>query len=113
MAFDAVLADRLRELVAPLGSIREVKMFGGLAFMFQGHMCVCVRDDEIYVRLGKDGVAQAIAAGEAQSFRPTADKQAFGLATVPDAASLDDGDLEAWVERSASFVRTLPPKVVL
>ena len=113
MAFDAVLADRLRELVAPLGPIREVKMFGGLAFMFQGHMCIWVRGDEIYVRLGKDGVAQAIAAGEAQPFHPTGGKQAFGLATVPDAASLDDADLEAWVERSARFVRTLPPKVVL
>ena len=113
MAFDAVLADRLRELLAPLGSIREVKMFGGLAFMFQGHMCVCVRDDEIYVRLGQDGVAQAIAAGQAQPFHPTGGKQAFGLATVPDAASLDDADLEAWVGRSARFVRTLPPKAVL
>ena len=113
MAFDAVLADRLRELLAPHGPIREVKMFGGLAFMFQGHMCMCVRDDEIYVRLGQEGVAEAIAGGETQPFHPTGGKQALGLATVPDAAALDDADLERWVERSVRFVRTLPPKAVL
>jgi TfoX/Sxy family transcriptional regulator of competence genes len=113
MAFDTVLADRLREMLAPQGSVREIRMFGGLAFMLFGHMCVCVRDDEIYVRLGQEGVAEAIAAGEAQPFHPTGGKQAFGLATVPDAAALDDDDLEAWVRRSSDFVKTLPPKDVL
>jgi TfoX/Sxy family transcriptional regulator of competence genes len=88
-------------------------MFGGLAFMLHGHMCICVRNDEIYVRLGQEGVARAIAAGEAQPFRPTGGKQAFGLATVPDASSLDDDELESWVRRSSDFVRTLPPKAVL
>ena len=113
MAFDAVLADRLRELLAPHGPIREVKMFGGLAFMFQGHMCVCARDEEIYVRLGQAGVSEAIARGEAQPFHPSGGKQAFGLATVPEAAALDEADLESWVERSVRFVRSLPPKAVL
>ena len=113
MAFDAVLAERLRELFAPIGFTTEIRMFGGLAFMLHGHMCVCVRDDEIYVRLGQDGVAAAIAAGEAEPFHPTKGKQAFGLCTVTEAASLDDDDLEAWVRRAADFVRTLPPKAIL
>ena len=113
MAFDSVLADRLRESLVPRGPLREIRMFGGLAFMLFGHMCVCVRDDEIYVRLGHDGVAQAIAAGEAQPFHPTGRNQALGLATVPDAVSLDDDDLETWVRRASDFVRTLPPKAIL
>jgi TfoX/Sxy family transcriptional regulator of competence genes len=113
MAFDAVLAERLRDLFAPIGAVTEIRMFGGLAFMFHGHMTVCVRDDEIYVRLGQAGVAEAIAAGEAQPFHPTKGKQAFGLCTVTEAAALDDDDLEAWVARATAFVRTLPPKAVL
>ncbi len=71
MAFDPVLAERLREMLASVGPVREVRMFGGLAFILHGHMCVCARNDEIYVRLGQEGVARAIAAGEAQPFRPT------------------------------------------
>ena len=113
MAFDSVLAERLRDMLAPIGPIREVRMFGGLAFMLHGHMCVCVRDDEIYVRLGQEGMARAIAAGQAQPFHPTKGKQALGLATVPEASALDDDELEAWVRRSCDFVRTLPPKAVL
>ena len=113
MAFDSVLAERLRDMLAPIGPIREVRMFGGLAFMLHGHMCVCVRGDEIYVRLGQEGVARAIAAGEAQPFHPTGRNQALGLATVPDAASLDDDELETWVRRASELVRTLPPKAVL
>jgi TfoX/Sxy family transcriptional regulator of competence genes len=112
MAFDSVLAERLREMLDPVGPVREIRMFGGLAFMLGGHMCVCVRDEEIYVRLGHDGVARAIAAGEAQPFHPTGRNQALGLATVPDAAALDDAELEAWVRRSSDFVLTLPPKAV-
>src|SRR5438067_575900 len=106
MAFDTVLADRLREMLAPAGRVREVRMFGGLAFMLAGHMCVCVRGDEIYVRLGHDGVAQAIAAGRAQPFHPTGRNQALGLATVPDASALDDDELDAWVRQASDFVRT-------
>jgi TfoX/Sxy family transcriptional regulator of competence genes len=112
MAFDPVLAERLREIFEPMSPVREVRMFGGIAFMLMGHMCVCVRNDEIYVRLGHDGVARAIASGEAQPFHPTKNAQAFGLATVPDAASLDDGDLQNWADRAAAFVRTLPPKAM-
>src|ERR1700743_2308289 len=97
MAFDSVLAERLREMLAPVGPIREVRMFGGLAFMLHGHMCICVRNDEGYVRLGQEGVERAIGAREAQPFRPTGGKQAFGLATVPNASALDDDELEAWV----------------
>jgi len=112
MAFDQALAERLRDIFHPIGPVREVRMFGGVAFMFHGHMCVCVRDEEIYVRLGQDGVAAAVASGEAQPFMPTRNATAIGLAAVPDAASLDDDDLQAWVERAADFVRTLPPKAI-
>ncbi len=113
MAFDAVLAERVRELFAAIGPIHEIRMFGGIALMLHGRMCVCVRNDELYVRIGQEGAAAAIAAGEAQPFNPTRDKQAFGFVTVIEASALDDGDLEAWVERAVNFVRTLPPKAIL
>ena len=112
MAFDPVLAERVRDLFAAIGPVREVRMFGGIAFMLHGHMCICVRNDDIYVRLGPEGSAAAVASGEAQPFYPSG-KRAIGLVTVPDAAGLDDDDLQAWTERGAAFVRSLPPKDVL
>ena len=112
MAFDAVLADRLRDLLAPVGPVRELRMFGGLAFMLHGHMACCVWKEAILVRLGAAGVAEATAAGEAEPFQPTQKKIALGLALIPDAAALDDDDLQAWVDRAVAFVRTLPPKAL-
>ena len=80
--------------------------------LLHGHMGVCVWGESILVRLGAEGVAQAVAAGEAEAFRPTGKTTALGLALVPDAASLDDDDLQAWVARALAFVRTLPPKAL-
>ena len=40
MAYDEDLAERLRELLAGETGISEKKMFGGLAFLVHGNMCV-------------------------------------------------------------------------
>lgn len=42
MAYDAEVADDVREYLAKLPDVREVKMFGGLAFMVDDRMVVCV-----------------------------------------------------------------------
>ena len=38
MAYDETLAQRLRERLAGIPSLREVRMFGGLSFMVDGHI---------------------------------------------------------------------------
>lgn len=38
MAYDETLAQRIRERLAGIPSLREVKMFGGLSFMVDGHI---------------------------------------------------------------------------
>ncbi len=38
MAYDEGLAQRLREQLADQRGLQEKKMFGGLAFMYRGHM---------------------------------------------------------------------------
>ena len=40
MAYDEHLANRLRDLLADEDGITEKKMFGGLAFLLNGHLCV-------------------------------------------------------------------------
>src|SRR4051812_41099109 len=42
MAYDEDLADRIRELVGGEDHVTEQKMFGGLAFLVNGHMAVAV-----------------------------------------------------------------------
>src|ERR1700733_15901954 len=40
MAYDEVLAERIRGLIGPDPELTEKKMFGGLAFLIRGHMAI-------------------------------------------------------------------------
>ena len=39
MAYDEKLAGRIRAMLGKSGEFDERKMFGGIAFMVDGHMC--------------------------------------------------------------------------
>ena len=111
MAFDRVLADRIREVLAEVGPTSEIKMFGGLGVMYRGHMiCGLMRDDGLILRLGPEGTAAAIAAGEARTFEPMKGKAATGMAVIDEAAAIDDEPLRDWLMQAAAFVQTLPIK---
>ena len=52
MAYDEVLADRVREAVAERTDFVEKKMFGGLAFMVNTHMACGLVGTDLMVRVG-------------------------------------------------------------
>jgi TfoX/Sxy family transcriptional regulator of competence genes len=52
MAFDELLADRVRTCLQQAADVSEKKMFGGLAFMTGGHLTVGVYDDGLIARIG-------------------------------------------------------------
>src|SRR5262245_60180471 len=60
MAFDEALATRIRKRLGKRPDIAEKKMFGGVAFLLNGNMCVGVHADELIVRLAADETAQAL-----------------------------------------------------
>ena len=45
------LVNRVRELLAECGDVAEKRMFGSLAFMVNGHMCVTARESRIMCRV--------------------------------------------------------------
>ena len=61
MTYDQILAGQLREVIAGIdGEITERKMFGGLAFMLNGHMFTGIVGDELMLRLGEAGAEAAL-----------------------------------------------------
>ncbi len=54
MAYDEGLAERLRQVFSGRPEIEEKKMFGGIAFMLSGHMCVGINDTMLMARVGPD-----------------------------------------------------------
>lgn len=51
MAYSEKLADRLRQALAGIPKVEEKKMFGGLAFMVNGKMCLTAGRDRIMCRI--------------------------------------------------------------
>ena len=111
MAYDEDVARRLRAALdsAAPPEVAERKMFGGLAMMVNGHMCVGVTGGELMVRVGKEAYADALALPHAREMDFTG-KPLSGFVYVAPAGFAADSDLEAWVDRGLAFVLSLPPK---
>ena len=108
MASDQNLTARVRAALAGAGTIREVKMFGGVGFMLNGNMVAAASKRGLMLRVGKDRQRDALARpGTRQVImrgRPVE-----GYVRV-DPAGLDDAAMRGWVSLAAAFVHTLAPK---
>lgn len=109
MAFDNSLAERVRKLLHKQEGVQEKKMFGGLAFMVNGHMCCGIIGNELMVRVGPEQHAEALAQPQARPMDFTG-KPMKGMVYVGVDGVARDAALRAWVERGLKFVRSLPPK---
>lgn len=54
MAYNEELAERIREQLREIPNVEEKQMFGGLAFMNNGKMCVGIIKDELMCRIDPD-----------------------------------------------------------
>jgi TfoX/Sxy family transcriptional regulator of competence genes len=110
MAYDEALAGRIRDVLADHGDgVREQKMFGGLAFMVDGHMTIGVVKDELMARVGPDGEEDALAQPHARTMDFTG-RPMTGFIQVSAAGAATEDDVRAWVDRALAFTTTLPPK---
>ena len=108
MAYDEILADRLRQLVARDGDLVEQRMFGGLAFLVHGNMAVAASGGGgLLVRVDPDG-DDAWAADDRVSPMVMRGREMRGWLRV--LGDLDDDGLERWVSRGLAYARSLPPK---
>ena len=110
MPYDEDLANRLRELLADEDNITEKKMFGGLAFLLNGHMSVSasgkggllvrVEPSDTEALLERDHVERMVMGGRSMD----------GWLRVGPEAVRTKRQIEPWVKRSVRYVKTLPPK---
>ena len=109
MAYNEELAQRVRDVLAPLDNIHERKMFGGLAFMLSGNMCCCVDRENLVVRTGPDNYDEALARPHARVFDFTG-RPMRGFVYVEGAGLKGEAELGDWVNRAVAFAGSLPPK---
>ena len=109
MAYDEELAERIRPLFARLPGCEEKKMFGGIAFMYAGHMCVGINNDLLMARVGPIRYKEAMARPHAQEMDFTGRSLKGFVYVAPDGIATD-ADLVSWTELCEEFVSSLPPK---
>lgn len=109
MAFSEVLAQRIRDVLYPLTTAEEKKMFGGLAFMVSGNMTVGVIQENLIVRVGLENYQAALRKPGADLFETTGKPMAGWVMVAPDGHQTSV-DLTYWIELALEFVKTLPAK---
>jgi TfoX/Sxy family transcriptional regulator of competence genes len=109
MAFDDVLAERVRDHLAGLGAgARDKRMFGGIAFLIDDNVTVGVIGGDLLARVGPDATPAALARWGTRRFDMTG--RPLNGWVVVDGALLDDDVLADWIAQARAFVATLPPK---
>lgn len=107
--WDEDLAGRIRHAFGPRTDLVEKKMFGGLAFMVRGHMCVGLTKADMLVRVGPDAWEDALSQPHARPMDFTG-KPMRGMVYVGKGATGRRASLSKWIQRGLSFVNTLPAK---
>ncbi|MEE9913527.1 MAG: TfoX/Sxy family protein [Deltaproteobacteria bacterium] len=109
MAYDAGLAERVRDILVEEAGFEEKKMFGGLCFLLFGNMVCGVIKDDLIVRVGADQYQAMLLVPHTRKFEITG-RPLTGWVMVLARALDDDDELGEWLQRAVTFVRTLPPK---
>lgn len=109
MAHDEGVAERLRDVYRDVPNVDERRMFGGVAFMVNGHMSCGVVDESLMVRVGPDRYDAAMKHPHAREMDFTGQPLRGFVFVEPEGFESDD-DLATWVTWSLEFVQALPPK---
>jgi len=109
MTFDEGLAKRVRSLLRGEHSFKEKRMFGGLAFMVNGHMCCGIVGEDLVVRVGADAYSAALSQPRARPMDFTG-RPMRGFVYVGPRGYHSTSTLRSWIRRGLRFVLSLPPK---
>jgi TfoX/Sxy family transcriptional regulator of competence genes len=109
MAYDEALAVRVRALLSRRRGISERPMFGGLAFLLNGHMACGVQGSLLVLRLGPEGAAAALQRPHTRPMDFTG-KPLAGMVYVEPDGWRREAELRNWLGKAVRFARGLPPK---
>jgi TfoX/Sxy family transcriptional regulator of competence genes len=110
MAYDTDLANRIRELLAPLRGVEEKPMFGGLAFLINGNMSVAASGQGgLLVRVPPEDTEKLLARAHVSPM-VMAGREARGWLRVDSVGVKTKRQLQTWVTTGADYARSLPPK---
>jgi hypothetical protein len=109
MAYDEKFAARIRKALGPRKGLVAKQMFGGIAFLLNGNMCVGIHKDELIVRLAPDETDAALAKPHTRVFDLTGRPMKGWILVAPKGIATD-AQLAKWIAIAATYARALPAK---
>jgi TfoX/Sxy family transcriptional regulator of competence genes len=110
VAYDTDLVERIRELLAPQRGVDEKRMFGGLAFLINGHMAVAAsREGGLLVRVPTQETEKLLDRAHVNPM-VMAGREARGWLRIDPDGLKTKRQLAGWVARGVNHVHSLPPK---
>jgi hypothetical protein len=110
MAYDEVLAERLRAAVAGEAGLSERQMFGGLAFLINGNLAVSASGQGgLMLRVPPEQTDDVVTDPHAERVVMQG-RQMDGWVRVDASGVESDDALGRWVRLGVGYARTLPPK---
>ena len=110
MAYDEVLAGRVRELLSARSDVTEKKMFGGIGFMVGSNLAVGVRGEDLLVRLAPEDADKALTEEGVRRFEMGTRRQPKGWVLVGPERTAEEAGLSEWVDVGADYAASLPAK---
>ena len=98
----------VRAIVAGGGTIREVRMFGGIGFMLNGNLVAAVSKRGLLARVGKERQSEALTNPQARLMEMRG-RTMEGYIRV-DPQNLSESAVRVLLELALAFVKTLPRK---
>ena len=109
MTFSERTVNQIRRAIGNTPGLSERPLYSGVAFMVRGNMCCGMIDDNLVVRVGPDTYDDALREPHTRPMDFTG-RPLPGFVYVDRDGFASSNSLRQWIDRSVSFVRTLPPK---
>jgi TfoX/Sxy family transcriptional regulator of competence genes len=98
MPYDEALAEKVRRALAGSPGLNEKRMFGGIAFLRNGAMCVGVDGTDLIVRCEKDETEQLLAKRGVRIFDLSGGRPMKGWLLVGSEATKTAAGFKLWID---------------
>jgi hypothetical protein len=110
VAYDEVLADRIRDITQDEPGLTEKRMFGGLAFLINGNMAVSASGQGgLLLRVDPTDTPALVQRPEASRFVMRG-REMDGWLRIDPMGLATKRQLRSWVSRGVGYARSLPAK---
>lgn len=102
MAYDEILAERIRKRFSSFNDVEEKRLMGGLTFMYNGKMCVGILKNELLCRIDPEKHNDAIKQKGVRTLDFTK-RPMSGFILVSPAAMKSEAAFNSWIDLALEF----------